>query len=52
MAKQIDVNDLVNGLLEQIGNLSKENAMLKVQVTFLTPTEEQEPGGDDVDGNE
>lgn len=51
MTQQFDVNDIVNGLLDQIANLSKENAMLKVQIGLITQ-ETQEPGGDDVNGNE
>lgn len=36
---QIDVNDVVNGLLEQVVDLSRQNAILKAQVAAL-----QKPG--------
>lgn len=48
--QQIDVNDIVNGLLDYIAGLSKENAMLKVQLNILA--QQQESGGDDVNDTE
>lgn len=41
---QIDVNQVVNSLLEQIGQQAKEIAMLKVQLAAVAnPSEEVEP---------
>lgn len=49
MSEQIEVNDLVNGLLDQIANQAKEIAMLRVQLAVaLKP---QESAGD-ADGDE
>ena len=50
----LDVNAVVSGLLDQIGDLAKENAMLKVQIVALQPDttetikEDPEDGGDSV----
>lgn len=51
MNEQLDVNDLVNGLLEQIGAQAKEIAILKAHLAAaqkVAPAKE----GDDVDGDE
>lgn len=41
----IDVNDVVNGLLEQVAGLSRENAILKAQVSALN--RQSEKGSED-----
>lgn len=52
MAQTIDVNDVINGLLDQIAGLSKENAMLKVQLNIVSAQVETQESGGDVNGNE
>lgn len=39
---KIDVNDLVNSLLEQVSNLSRELAFARAQVTALQKSNEKE----------
>lgn len=45
---QIDVNDIVNGLLEQIAAQSREIAILKAQITALTKS----PEGEEANGSD
>lgn len=49
MNNELDVNDVVNGLLEQIGNLSREIALLRVQFSIVL---KQNAGGDEENGDE
>ncbi len=49
MSKQIDANELINGLIDQIGEQAKEIALLKVQLSIHLKSEESE-GGELEDG--
>lgn len=35
MAQQIDVQKVIDGLLAEVGRLSQENALLRVQLTAI-----------------
>lgn len=50
MSDQIDVNDLVNGLLDQISTQARELAVLRVQLTLANKQLAESAG--DADGDE
>jgi hypothetical protein len=50
MSKQIDVNELVNGLLDQVAQQAKEIAMLRVHLAIATKDDAEE--GVAEDGND
>lgn len=50
MSDQIDVQDIVNGLLNQVGEQAKEIALLRIQLQIAVakaPVEEGEANGDE-----
>jgi hypothetical protein len=46
MSKQVDANDLVNGLLETVAQQAKEIALLRVQLSFALADEAPEESDD------
>lgn len=49
MMNEVDANAVVNSLLNEIGELSKQNVLLRVELGILR---QQADGGDNVDGSD